>query len=125
MASSWADKIDSKRKRYNPEVEGYGNAQQWTGAFYERMGVKEAEQVLYGNDKSPRQILGLSDRKARYQAQAELDREWKEIQKAYRKLALATHPDRIHVTGMTKEAATEAFKVVSAAYSKLCLEFSK
>ncbi len=113
MAKSWAD-IDAKRKRYNPEVEGYGNAHQWTSAFYERMGVKEAEQVLYGNKKSPRQILGV-----------EINATWEEISKAFRKLALATHPDRISITGMTVEAATEAFKVVSAAYTMLCEEFGK
>jgi hypothetical protein len=58
MARSWAD-IDAKRKRFNPEGEGYGNAHQWSSAFYERMGVEEAEQVLYGNKKSPRQVLGV------------------------------------------------------------------
>ena len=113
MAKSWAD-IDRKRKRYNPEVEGYGNTHQWTSAFYERMGVKEAEQVLYGNQKSPRQILGV-----------DIHASWEEISKAFRKLALATHPDRISITGMTVEAATEAFKIVSAAYTVLCEEFGK
>lgn len=113
MTKSWAD-IDAKRKRYNPKVEGYGDARQWTGAFYERMGVEEAEQVLYGNNKSPRQILGVG-----------VNATWEEIVGAFRKQALATHPDRIKLTGMTVESATEAFKAVSAAYTVLCQEFGK
>jgi DnaJ-domain-containing protein 1 len=106
--------IDAKRKQYDPAIEGYGNAHEWTGAFYQRMGVKEAEQVLYGKKSSPRQILGVGIRAT-----------WEEIVKAYRKLAMQTHPDRIHVTGMTLEAATEAFKIVSAAYAVLAQEFAK
>lgn len=114
MPSSWAQKIDAKRKRYNPEVEGFGNPHEWTSAFYERMGVEEAEQVLHGNDQSPRGILGVT-----------IKATWDEIVRAYRKLALATHPDRAALNGMTVEDATEKFKTVNAAYAVLAREFGK
>lgn len=110
---SFAD-IDAARKRYNPEVEGYGSPQQWTGAFYERMGVKEAESILYGSAATPRSILGVG-----------VEATWREIATAYRQKAMQTHPDRIAVTGMALDEATEAFKVVSAAYALLCREFGK
>jgi DnaJ-class molecular chaperone len=110
---SFAD-IDAARKRYDPEVEGYGSAQQWNSAFYERMGVKEAESILYGSGATPRSILGVS-----------IEATWGEIATAYRQKAMQTHPDRIAVTGMALDEATEAFKVVSAAYALLCREFGK
>lgn len=110
---SFAD-IDAARKRYNPEVEGYGSAQQWNSSFYERMGVKEAESILYGSAATPRSILGVG-----------IEATWGDISTAYRKKAMQTHPDRIAVTGMTLEDATEAFKVLSAAYALLCREFGK
>lgn len=106
--------IDAKRKRYNPQVEGYGNAHDWTGAFYTRMGFEEAVRVVHGKKKSPREILGVG-----------IKATWAEIVKAYRKLAMETHPDRIQVTGMTLDEATEAFKIVSAAYAVLAQEFGK
>jgi len=123
--ANWAQKIDSKRKRYNPDVEGYGDASQWTGAFYERMGVKEAEQVLYGKNLSPREILGLKEVRYRHKTAAEREIEWRGIVKAYRAKALANHPDRAAMNGMSTDAATEAFKIISAAYAKLCEEFGK
>ncbi len=110
---SFAD-IDAGRKRYNPEVEGYGSPEQWNGAFYERMGVEEAEKTLYGTSATPRSILGVS-----------ISASWSEISSAYRRMAMLKHPDRIAVTGMTLEEATEEFKVLSAAYALLCREFGK
>lgn len=106
--------IDAARKRYNPEVEGYGSPQQWTSSFYERMGVKEAESILYGSAATPRSILGVG-----------IEATWGEITTAYRQKAMQTHPDRIAVTGMSLDEATEAFKTVSAAYALLCREFGK
>ncbi len=110
---SFAD-IDASRKRYKPELEGYGSPLQWTSSFYERMGVEEAEKTLYGSNATPRSILGVS-----------IEATWAEITSAYRRLAMLKHPDRITVTGMTLEAATEAFKVLSAAYALLGREFGK
>lgn len=108
------DQIDAKRKRYNPEVEGYGNAHEWMGAFYARMGFEEAQEVLYGKERSPREILGVP-----------FEATWKQITSAYRKLAMQVHPDRIALTGMTHDAATEAFKELTAAYSILAHEFGQ
>ena len=39
-------KIDAKRKRYNPDLEGYGNADQWRKSFSERIGFEEAQEVF-------------------------------------------------------------------------------
>jgi hypothetical protein len=106
--------IDAARKRYNPDADGYGNPHDWTGAFYQRMGVEEAERVLYDKADSPRTILGVG-----------LKATWQEIVSAYRKLAMKVHPDRAALNGMSVHAATEAFKVVSAAYAVLAREFGK
>jgi len=110
---SFAD-IDAARKRYNPETQGYGDAQQWNGAFYERMGFEEAEKVLYGKEETPRQILGVT-----------MTATWVEITSAYRKMAMKFHPDRIQITGLDLAVATEAFKGISAAYAVLGREFGK
>jgi hypothetical protein len=106
--------IAAKRRRYNPEVEGYGNAHDWTGAFYARMGFEEAEKVMFGKKDSPRKVLGVG-----------LKATWSEIVSAYRTLAMKCHPDRVAVTGMSVDAATEAFKILSAAYAVLAREFGK
>jgi DnaJ-domain-containing protein 1 len=113
MSRSFAD-IDARRPRYNPAVEGYGNPHEWTGAFYHRMGFDEAVKVLHGKKSSPRQILGVT-----------LQASWSEITSSYRKLAMQVHPDRIAITGMSLEAATEAFKEIGAAYAVLAREFGK
>jgi DnaJ domain len=106
--------IAAARPRYNPEVEGYGNPREWRGAFYERMGFEEAQRVVSGQDKSPYEILGVLQTST-----------WDEIKSAYRKLSKACHPDRIVINNMTLEAATEAFKLLSGAFSVLAHKFGK
>lgn len=106
--------IKAGYRRYDPSVEGYGNPQDWVGAFHQRMGFEEAERVIHGQEKTPRQILGLGK-----------DCQWQDVVQAYRKAAMATHPDRYMLNQMTREAAEEAFKQVNAAYSVLCREFGK
>jgi len=99
---------------YDPEAEGYGNPQDWNAAFFERMGFEEAQRVVSKQDKSPRQILGLGPRAS-----------WPDVVKAYRTRVIASHPDRIAVTGMTYDAAVDATKKINAAYSLLAREFGK
>jgi DnaJ-class molecular chaperone len=95
-------------------VEGYGDASQWRGAFYERMGFEEAERIIQTQGHKPRQILGVS-----------VESTWREITKAYRRKAMECHPDRMTFTGMTKEQAEETFKLLSAAYSSLAKQYGK
>ena len=37
-------KIDAKRKRYTPDLEGYGTPDQWRKNFSERIGFEEAHE---------------------------------------------------------------------------------
>jgi DnaJ domain len=107
-------KIDAKRKRYNPDVEGYGNPDQWRRSFSERIGFEEAQGILRNKGRDARDLLGVG-----------VTATWGEITKAFRRKALATHPDRARMTGMTVEDATEAFKEIKAAYSVLAHEYGK
>ncbi|MEI6578391.1 MAG: J domain-containing protein [Eubacteriales bacterium] len=85
-------------KTYNPEVEGYGNANQWQDAFKERMGWKEAKGIL--GDTDPYDVLEL-----------EHNATWEEIHKQYRKMAIKWHPDKNPTVD-----TTEQMQKVSAAY---------
>ena len=102
--------IAAARKRYDPTVEGFGSPEEWKSAFQERMGFKEAEEVLSGSVLSPRGILGVS-----------ATAKWPEIKAAYRAKILANHPDRCAVNGMTVEVA--ACKKINAAFTVLAREF--
>ncbi len=101
-------------KRYDPTTEGFGSPEDWNAAFFERMGFEEAQRVVSKQDKSPRQILGLGPRAS-----------WPDVVKAYRTKVLASHPDRIAVTGMTYDAAVDATKKINAAFTLLGREFGK
>lgn len=88
-------------KTYNPEVEGYGNPEQWKHAFNQRMGYEEAVECLREDD--PYVILGINKN-------ATSD----EIKKAYRNMIKKYHPD------VYKEAdAHERSQKIIAAYSIL------
>ena len=64
--------------------EGFGNSAEWRKVFGERMGRKEAEEVLSSSSlSSPYDILGV-----KFGASAD------EIKKAYRKLIMIHHPDK-------------------------------
>ena len=106
--------IDAKRKRYNPDLEGYGNADQWRKSFSERIGFEEAQGILRNKERDALELLGVG-----------VTAPWGEITKAFRRKALAYHPDRVRVTGMTIEDATEAFKEIRAAYTVLAHEYGK
>jgi hypothetical protein len=47
------------------------------------------------------------------------------VKAAYRRKAMDCHPDRIAVTGMTLDAATEAFKRIGAAFAVLARELER
>jgi len=105
--------IDAARKRYSPEIEGYGDTSEWRDAFRERMGFDEAERIIHGQEQTPRQILGVGRAAT-----------WPEIKSAFRKLVVEFHPDR--VTGeVAKIKATETLKKINAAYAVLAHEFGK
>jgi len=110
---SFAD-IDAKRKRYDPEAEGYGSAREWNEAFFERMGFEEAQRIISEQDETPRQILGLGRAVS-----------WDDVRKAYRAKATEYHPDRIAVSGLSVEKATALLKKCNAAYAMLAREFGK
>jgi DnaJ-domain-containing protein 1 len=107
-------KIDANRKRYNPDLEGYGNPVQWRKSLSERIGFEEAQGILRKTERDARELLGVR-----------LTATWGEITKAFRRKALAYHPDRVRVTGLTIDEATEAFKEIRAAYTVLAHEHGK
>ena len=63
--------------------EGFGNPDEWKTIFSQRMGKKEAEEILSSNPGSPHEIL-----------EVKLGASFDEIKKAYRKLILKWHPDK-------------------------------
>lgn len=95
-------------KTYDPKVEGYGTPNQWRGNFSYRMGAEQAREILQAQRLTPYEILGV-----KFGCGAD------EISKAYRRKAMECHPDRCIVNNMTVEEATEKFKILSAAYTKL------
>jgi DnaJ-domain-containing protein 1 len=62
--------------------EGYGHPEQWKEAFFERLGVDKALEVLGEDD--PLQLLGITTEGFT----------WDDILKAYRKMMMKWHPDR-------------------------------
>ena len=81
-------------KTYDPEVEGYGNPDQWRAIFAGLFAPLEKDE--------PYEVLGI-----------EATSSWAEIKSAYRKQTFLTHPDH----GGTKEAfcrVREAFEVLMA-----------
>jgi curved DNA-binding protein CbpA len=75
------------------------------------MGFEEADRIIHSQPRSPREILGVG-----------VNSSWSAITKAYRMKAMECHPDRMALTGMTKEGAEEAFRIVRAAYGVLTSE---
>ena len=91
-------------KRYDPEVEGYGNPREWKRTFNQRLNPDEANLILQEDD--PYFILGIKNPSTK-----------KEIKKAYYALAKKWHPDK---NPENLDQATEMMKKINAAYSILC-----
>ena len=68
-------------KTYDPEIDGYGSTEQWRDAFFDRLGINRAIEVLGEDD--PHTLLGVV-----------LNASWEEIKKAYRRLSMIHHPDK-------------------------------
>lgn len=91
---------------YRTSTSPRGSAATWRAALAARMGLDEAREVL--GDDSPEGVLGVAPGAS-----------WAEVKSAYRAAALACHPDRAVLNGMSVEAATARFKRVQAAYTVL------
>lgn len=110
MKKTFAE-IAASRRRYNPATEGYGNPDEWKGAFRARMGLGEAKEVLQG--QGPRAVLGVNDSAT-----------WDEIRRAYKKMALQHHPDRAE-GAEAKALAHKKILEINAAYAILADEFGQ
>lgn len=103
--------MDSYKRFYNPEEEGFGDAGQWRNAFKYRMGLDAARSFV--GSKNPRAILGVSLIPV-YTLIA-----WNEIKFAYRKLVKTCHPD----VCPNDPTASDRFKIVQGAYEILESEY--
>lgn len=111
------DWTGSSYPKYDPQVEGYGNAAEWSSIFNVRMGFAEAKEW-----KSTSKRSWGSDWKVLAEiAGVHIDESsmWDEVKKAFRKAAMNCHPDRVSQHGKTVEAATAEFKDASAAFAML------
>ena len=90
-------------KTYSPEVEGYGDPQQWRSNFFERMSPDEAFKVL--NSEDPYVILNIRRNSTLGQ-----------IKKAFKELIFRWHPDR---NPDQVEKATAMSQKITAAYCYL------
>jgi DnaJ-domain-containing protein 1 len=89
-------------KTYNPRKEGYGNADDWRGAFFERLGFDKAVEVLGEDD--PMVLFGLRE-----------DASWEDVCRTYRRLARENHPDLGGSVTMMKKI-NAAFEVLERRY---------
>lgn len=113
MARSRFSDVFAKYKTYDTST-GLGSPDQWRAAFAERMGADVYEPILDRAKQTPYSILGVAFGAA-----------WDDIRSAYRKLAMLFHPDRAALNKMSVEMATERFKQINAAYSKLADQYGK
>jgi DnaJ-class molecular chaperone len=89
-------------KTYDTRTEGYGHPSQWREAFFERLGVDKAIEVL--GDEDPLRVLGITT----------TDFTWNDILKAYRQMMMKWHPDL-----NKSEDAHEMSKKITAAFEVL------
>lgn len=89
------------KKRYNPEVEGFGSPSQWRREFNKRMSLDEAK--AHVKDQSPFDILEVASSST-----------WDIVRKAYRKMAMKWHPDK---NPENEAEANEKMKSIVAAYT--------
>lgn len=93
-------------RTYDPAREGFGSPRQWRADFRATMGLDEARATL--KDRSPYAVLGVAPGATA-----------RELLSAFRRLALACHPDRCAFHGLSRDDATERFKALTAAYTLL------
>jgi DnaJ-domain-containing protein 1 len=105
--------VFAKYRTYDTSA-GYGDAREWRAAFAERMGADVYEPILRDAARTADSILGVS-----------FTATWDQVRSAYRKLAMQWHPDRAVQNRITVDAATERFKQINAAYSKLADRYGR
>ena len=88
------------KKKYNPDIEGYGNPRNWRNDFHRRMNKDEAKTILDEDD--PYTLLNIKR-----------DSTKEEIKSAYRKQAKIWHPD---LNPGNELFCTEMMKKINAAY---------
>lgn len=86
-------------KTYDPSVEGYGNPAEWREAFFQRLGIDRANEVLGEDD--PLTLLGITS----------IRPTWEEITQKFRRLILSCHPDR---NPDNEEALIKSRKIIAA-----------
>ena len=94
-------------KIYDPKTEGYGNPNDWRSAFFTRMGMDEALEVLGAIE--PLKFFGL-----------ETSATWEDVEKVVRVFAKRWHPD----VNDTPEAH-KMMQDINAAYTVLKERFKK
>jgi len=97
-------------KTYDPAKEGFGSPSQWRSAFFDRLGIEKAQEVL--GEKSPYAVLGFTSENVT----------WLEIQKAYRSLAMKWHPDK---NKGNEEEVRKQFQKIQAAFEILEARYEK
>lgn len=85
--------------------DGFGSPDEWRDAFYQRMGIEEAERLLNHHGQTPHSILEI-------RPNATPD----EIKAAFRRLVKEWHPDR---NSHRLQEAEEQTKRIIAAFTKL------
>lgn len=117
------------RPKYNPKVEGFGNASSWQRAFKFRMNLDEAKERV--GKKSPLFILFGETLPIGWSARTLADK-WAEIKKAYRKLVVEFYPEDREikdatgkVIGIEHHGDKEKFLDVQGAYELLKDHYSR
>ena len=95
-------------KKYEPEIEGFGNPRQWRGKFKERMSKEEATEFI--RDESPEGILEMDIPEWSFYT-------YEALVEQFRKLIKIHHPDH---GGDVKKAQR-----IIAAYTILKERFGK
>ena len=91
-------RLRARYRKYDPDVEGYGDPSQWQAAWDNVMNADDARRVL-GED-NPLTVLGFTEMPTQ-----------SDLIKRYREMMLLNHPD--------KGGSTAQCQTIIAAYSEL------
>lgn len=94
-------------EHYDPTT-GSGGPREWRREFKTTMGFEEAQRMVSADHRSPEEILGVA-----------MGASWMVIAVAYRRQAMACHPDRCAIHGLPVDVATRRFQVLTAAMTML------